>query len=52
MKLMTIDTEQLGIPETEYTATIRMPAGDYARIVKDLSTIGEQVLEGAHQLHA
>jgi proliferating cell nuclear antigen len=42
-KLMEIDSEHLGIPETEYSATIRMPSSEYARICKDLATIGETV---------
>lgn len=27
LKLMDIDSEHLAIPETEYSATVRMPAG-------------------------
>jgi hypothetical protein len=43
LKLMDIDSEHLGIPETEYSATIRMPASEYSRIVRDLSSIGDTV---------
>ena len=28
LKLMDIDSEHLAIPETEYSATVRMPAGE------------------------
>jgi len=38
---MDIDSEHLGIPDTEYGATINMPSGEFLRIVRDLSTIGD-----------
>ena len=41
LKLMDIDSEQLGIPDTDYTATITMPSSEYQRIVRDLSSIGD-----------
>lgn len=41
MKLMDIDSEHLGIPETEYQAIVRMPSSEFARICKDLSSIGD-----------
>jgi hypothetical protein len=41
LKLMDIDSEHLGIPDTEYCATVTMPAGEYARICRDLSSIGD-----------
>lgn len=41
LKLMDIDSEHLGIPDTDYCATITMPSGEYARIMKDLSSIGD-----------
>jgi len=44
MKLMDIDTEHLGIPESEYQAIVRMPSHEFARICKDLSTIGDTVV--------
>ena len=34
LKLMDIDSEQLGIPDTEYTATVRMPSSEFQRICK------------------
>jgi len=43
LKLMDIDSEQLGIPDSDYEATITMPASEFARICKDLSTIGDSV---------
>ena len=41
LKLMDIDSEHLGIPDTEYGATINMPSSEFLRIVRDLSTIGD-----------
>jgi proliferating cell nuclear antigen len=43
MKLMDIDTDQLGIPETEYDAKVRLSAAEFARICRDLSQLGESV---------
>ena len=33
MKLMNLDQEHLGIPETDYACVIKMPAGEFARVV-------------------
>lgn len=41
MKLMDIDSEHLGIPDAEYHAIVRMPSVEFARICKDLSSIGD-----------
>ena len=41
MKLLSIDAEHLGIPDTEYMATITMPSAEFARICRDLAIIGE-----------
>lgn len=41
MKLMDIDSEHLGIPDAEYQAIVRMPSSEFARICKDLSSIGD-----------
>lgn len=43
MKLMDIDSEQLGIPETEYDAKVAMPASEFAKIMRDLKDLGESV---------
>jgi proliferating cell nuclear antigen len=43
LKLMQIDQEQLGVPETKYKAAIRMPSSEFQRICKDLSAIGDTV---------
>ncbi|RDY09238.1 Proliferating cell nuclear antigen [Mucuna pruriens] len=44
MKLMDIDSEHLGIPEAEYHAIVKMPSAEFARICKDLSSIGDTVM--------
>ena len=41
MKLMDIDIEHLGIPDSEYQAIVRMPSSEFSRICKDLSSIGD-----------
>lgn len=41
MKLLKIDSEHFGIPDTEFWAIVRMPSSEFARICKDLSTIGD-----------
>ena len=32
-KLMNLDQEHLGIPETDYACVIKMPSGEFARVV-------------------
>ncbi|KAI0691263.1 proliferating cell nuclear antigen, N-terminal domain-containing protein [Cytidiella melzeri] len=43
VKLMDIDADTLGIPETEYDARVTMPSSEFGRIVRDLSMLGESV---------
>lgn len=43
MKLMNIDAEHLGIPETDYSVVVKMPSGEFQRICRDLSQIGDSV---------
>ncbi|ETS87940.1 hypothetical protein G7054_g4475 [Neopestalotiopsis clavispora] len=43
LKLMDIDQEHLGIPETEYAATISMPSAEFKRICTDLMAMSESV---------
>jgi proliferating cell nuclear antigen len=43
LKLMDIDAEQLGIPDTTYKAVIKMPSTEFQRICRDLSAIGDTV---------
>lgn len=41
LKLMDIDNEHLGIPDTEYLATVKMPSAEFQRICRDLHTMGD-----------
>ncbi|KAJ5032609.1 uncharacterized protein L3040_009206 [Drepanopeziza brunnea f. sp. 'multigermtubi'] len=43
LKLMDIDQEHLGIPDTEYAATISMPSSEFSRICRDLMALSESV---------
>ncbi|RDB30609.1 Proliferating cell nuclear antigen [Hypsizygus marmoreus] len=43
MKLMDIDSDTLGIPDTDYDARVTMPSSEFTRIVRDLSQLGESV---------
>jgi len=43
LKLMDIDQEHLGIPDTEYAASISMPSAEFKRITTDLSAMSESV---------
>lgn len=44
MKLMDLDTEHLGIPETDYSCIVKMPSAEFQRVCRDLSQIGESVV--------
>lgn len=41
IKLMDIDQDHLGIPETEYAASITMPSAEFQRICRDLVALSE-----------
>ncbi len=43
MKLMDIDADTLGIPDTDYDARITMLSSEFTRIVRDLLSLGESV---------
>merc|ERR1712071_94150 len=44
MKLMNLDQEHLGIPETEYACVIKMPSAEFKRICSDLVQFGESIV--------
>ncbi|XP_030448428.1 proliferating cell nuclear antigen-like [Syzygium oleosum] len=44
MKLMDIDSKHLGVPNTGYQSIVRMSAATFARICRDLGSIGEPVV--------
>jgi proliferating cell nuclear antigen len=43
LQLLTVDTEQLGIPETDYSSVVTMPSGEFQKICRDLNTLGDTV---------
>lgn len=43
LKLMDIDIEHLGIPDTIYDAEITLPSSEFNRIIRDLKEMGESV---------
>jgi len=40
---MDIDSEHLGIPDTQYKCVVTMPSSEFQRICRELSTIGDTV---------
>ncbi|XP_055356068.1 proliferating cell nuclear antigen-like [Paramacrobiotus metropolitanus] len=43
LKLMNIDVEHLGIPDTAYDCIIKMPSQEFRRVCADLSQFGDSV---------
>jgi len=43
LKLMDIDSEHLGIPDTEYQCTVQMPSAEFQRICREIAIIGDTV---------
>jgi proliferating cell nuclear antigen len=41
LKLMDIESEHLGIPDTEYKCNVKMPSGEFQRIIRDLAVLGD-----------
>lgn len=41
MKLMEIDADHLGIPNTDYKCNIKMPSSEFQKICRDLAVLGE-----------
>ena len=44
MKLVNLDQEHLGIPETNFASVIKKPAGELQRIARCLSHSGESIV--------
>ena len=40
---MQLDSEQLGIPDTEYSSVVTLSSADFARICKELSNLAESM---------
>jgi len=43
LKLMDIDSEHLGIPDTDYKCQVKMPAEEFQRICKEMTIMGDTV---------
>lgn len=43
LKLMDIDSEHLGIPDTEYKCIVKMPSNEFKRICSEITVIGDTV---------
>jgi proliferating cell nuclear antigen len=43
VKLIDIDCEHLGIPETDYKCTVKLPSSEFQKICRDLKEFGETV---------
>ena len=41
LKLMDIDSEHLGIPDTEYQCVVQMPSKEFKKICTDLGQLGD-----------
>merc|ERR1719219_1558917 len=41
LKLMEIDAEHLGIPETDYQTCVQMPSSEFMRVCRDLASFGD-----------
>merc|ERR1719189_2671377 len=46
LKLMDIDSEHLGIPDTEYKAKVAMSSREFQRICRDLAVLGDTLTIG------
>jgi len=47
LKLLELETEGLGIPDTEYKAIIKMSSNEFQRICRDLTILGDTVVISA-----
>lgn len=43
MRLMNLDIEHLGIPDTEYSCVIKMASNEFTKICRDLSGLGDSM---------
>jgi len=41
LKLMDIESEHLGIPDTEYKCHVTLPSAEFQRIIRDLQVLGD-----------
>ncbi|CAD8148984.1 unnamed protein product [Paramecium octaurelia] len=43
LNLMSLDQEQLGVPDTEYSSVVRMPSSEFTKICRELGNINEAI---------
>ena len=43
LSLNTIELDKLTIPDSEYVATVKVPSGEYQKIISNLTTLGDAV---------
>ncbi|KAH8305516.1 hypothetical protein KR018_002330 [Drosophila ironensis] len=43
LRLLNLEEDHLGIPETDYSCTVQMPSAEFARICRDMSMFSESV---------
>lgn len=43
VKLMDVDADHLGIPETNYSAVVKLPSSEFQRICRDISVLSESI---------
>merc|ERR1719323_1731723 len=49
LKLMDIDSEHLGIPETDYKTKVKMASSEFQRICRDLAVLGDTLTIGVNK---
>merc|ERR1719323_3045919 len=49
LKLMEIDSEHLGIPDTEYKTKVQMSSSEFQRICRDLAVLGDTLTIGVNK---
>ncbi|CAF0829592.1 unnamed protein product [Didymodactylos carnosus] len=43
LRLMDLDSEHLGIPDTDYSCVVKMPSTKFSRICRDMAILGDSV---------
>ncbi|CAD8117790.1 unnamed protein product [Paramecium sonneborni] len=43
LNLMSLDQEQLGVPDTDYSSVIKMPSSEFTKICRELGNINEAI---------
>ncbi|CAD8095551.1 unnamed protein product [Paramecium primaurelia] len=43
LNLMSLDQEQLGVPDTDYSSVIKMPSNEFTKICRELGNINEAI---------